>query len=234
MTKENFLFAIIGILAGFMGGFFFANSVNQGAMSPAMAPAASAGQTAGLPSGHPAVPGAPGGGAIPEVQAAIDNAKQNPTDFEAQMKAAELYYQIQRFDGAIEFLKKANELQPDNYEVVVNLGNSYFDAGRYEDAEKSYGKALDKKPDDLNVRTDLGLTFLFRDTPNYDRAIQEFKRVLDADPNHVQALQNLTVAYTKKSDKANATSTLAKLEQVDSANTAITKLREEIQKMGSK
>jgi tetratricopeptide (TPR) repeat protein len=218
-----------------MGGFFFANSVNQGAMSPAMAPAASAGQqTAGLPSGHPAVPAAPGGGAIPEVQAAIDNAKQNPTDFEAQMKAAELYYQIQRFDGAIEFLKKANELQPDNYEVIVNLGNSYFDAGRYEDAEKSYGKALDKKPDDLNVRTDLGLTFLFRDTPNYDRAIQEFKRVLDADPNHVQALQNLTVAYTKKSDKANATSTLAKLEQVDSANTAITKLREEIQKMGSK
>jgi tetratricopeptide (TPR) repeat protein len=235
MTKENILFAIIGILAGFMGGFFFANSVNQGAMSPAMAPAASAGQqTAGLPSGHPAVPGAPGGGAIPEVQAAIDNAKQNPTDFEAQMKAAELYYQIQRFDGAIEFLKKANELQPDNYEVIVNLGNSYFDAGRYEDAEKSYGKALDKKPDDLNVRTDLGLTFLFRDTPNYDRAIQEFKRVLDADPNHVQALQNLTVAYTKKSDKASATSTLAKLEQVDAGNTAITKLREEIQKMGSK
>lgn len=234
MTKENILFAIIGILAGFMGGFFFANSVNQGALSPAMSAGATAGQTAGLPSGHPAVPGAPGGGAIPEVQAAIDNAKQNPTDFDAQMKAAELYYQIQRFDGAIEFLKKANELQPDNYEVVVNLGNSYFDADRYDEAEKAYSKALEKKPDDLNVRTDLGLTFLFRGTPDYDRAIQEFKRVLNADPNHVQALQNLTVAYTKKSDKASATSTLAKLEQVDSGNAAITKLREEIQKMGSK
>jgi tetratricopeptide (TPR) repeat protein len=231
MTKENILFAIIGILAGFMGGFFFANSVNQGAMVPAPSGAQ---QTAGLPSGHPAVPGAPGGGAVPEVQAAIDNAKQNPNDFDAQMKAAELYYQIQRFDGAIEFLKKANELQPDNYEVIVNLGNSYFDAEKYEDAEKTYSKALDKKPTDLNVRTDLGLTFLFRGTPNYDRAIQEFKRVLDADPNHVQALQNLTVAYTKKSDKANASGTLARLEQVDSANTAIAKLREEIGKLGSK
>lgn len=231
MTKENVLFVVIGVLAGFMIGFFFANSVNQNSMlaQPGMPQS-----VAGLPSGHPAVPGDNGGGAIPEVQAAIDKAKQNPTDFEAQMKAAELYYQIQRFDGAVEFLKKANELQPENYDVIVNLGNAYFDASRYEDAEKTYAKALDKKPDDLNVRTDLGLTFVFRDDPNYDRGAQEFKRVLDADANHVQALQNLTVAYTKKSDKANATATLARLEQADAVNSSIPKLREEIEKMGSK
>lgn len=230
MTKENILFVIIGLLGGFMVGFFFANSVNQGAQ---VASPAGMQQGAGMPSGHPAVPGA-GGGAVPEVQAAIDKARQNPNDFEAQMKAAELFYQIQRFDGAIEFLKKASELQPENYEVTVNLGNSYFDAERYEDAEKLYTKALTKKPEDVNVRTDLGLTFLFREPPKYDRAMQEFKRVLDADPNHVQALQNLTVAYTKTSDKANASATLARLEQVDAGNTAIPKLREEIEKTASK
>ena len=234
MTKENVLFIIIGLLGGFMVGFFFANSVNQGVATGTAAVQAGVPQAAGMPSGHPAIPGAAGGGAIPEVQAAIDKARQNPTDFEAQMKAAELYYQIQRFDGAIEFLKRANELQPDNYEVLVNLGNSYFDASKYEDAEKSYAKALDKKPDDLNVRTDMGLTFLFRDNPNYDRAITEFKRVLDTEPAHVQALQNLTVAYTKKSDKAGATATLARLEQADGANEAIPKLRTELEKLGSK
>jgi tetratricopeptide (TPR) repeat protein len=170
---------------------------------------------------------------VPEVQAAIDNAKQNPTDFDAQLKAAELYYQIQRFESAIEYLKAASELQPDNYDVLVNLANANFDAGRYEEAEKIYTKALVKKPDDLNVRTDLGLTFIFRETPNYDRAVQEFKRVLDVDSNHVQALQNLTVAYTKKSDKAAATETLARLEQVDATNNAISKLRDEIQKITS-
>ncbi len=230
MTKENILFVIIGILGGFMVGFFYANTVNQSAMAPTQ-PGVQ--QNAGMPSGHPAVPGA-NGGAIPEVQAAIDNARKNPTDFEAQMKAAELYYQIQRFDGAVEFLEKANELKPDDREVIVNLGNSYFDAGRYEDAEKTYSKALTKKPDDVNLRTDLGLTFLFRDPPNYDRATQEFKRVLEADANHVQALQNLTVAYTKTSEKASAAATLVRLEQVDPANTAIPKLREEIEKVASK
>ena len=233
MSKENILFIVIGLLAGFMIGFFFANSVNQGAMVPSMAGPGTQAQNAALPSGHPAVPGA-NGGSVPEVQAAIDRAKQNPTDFDAQLKAAELYYQIQRFDSAIEFLKKAAELQPENYDVLVNLANANFDAGRYEEAEKVYTKALAKKDDDLNVRTDLGLTFIFRDKPNHDRAIQEFKRVLEADPNHVQALQNLTVAYSKKSDKENAAATLARLEQVDAANSAIPKLREELQKIEAK
>ena len=234
MTKENILFIVIGLLGGFIVGFFFANSVNQGAMLSGT-PTVATQSAAGLPSGHPAVNGSgSGGGAIPEVQAAIDKAKQNPDDFDAQIKAAELYYQIQRFDGSIEFLKRASELQPDNYDVMVNLGNAYFDSSKYEEAEKAYSKALAKKPDDLNVRTDMGLTFVFRDKPDYDRAIKEFTQVLDSDPNHVQALQNLTVAYTKKSDKANANATVARLEKVDSGNEALSKLKEEIQKIGTK
>lgn len=237
MTKDNILFIVIGLLAGFMIGFFFANSVNQGALlSTPSTPAAgmpSSGMPQGgtLPEGHPAVPGSGGGGSIPEVQAAIDKAKQSPNDFDAQMKAAELYYQIQRYDGAIEFLRKANEIRPDDYGALVQLGNVCFDAGKYDDAEKVYIKALAKKPDDVNVRTDLGLTYVFRDDPNYDRAIQEFKKVLDKDPNHTQALQNLTVAYTKKSDLAGASATLAKLEAVDAQNTSIPRLKEEIQKL---
>ena len=80
----------------------------------------------------------------------------------------------------------------------MHLGNAYFDLEKYEEAEKWYTSALSKKDDDVNVRTDLGLTFIFRDKPNYDRAIQEFRRSLELDPNHPETLQNLTVAYTKK------------------------------------
>lgn len=230
MTKENLLFTVIGLLLGGMIGFFFANSINYGSVigQPPVAGATAPG--GGLPSGHPSVPDS-GSGSTMEIQAAIDRARENPKDVQAQLKAAELYYQIQRFEGAIEFLKKANELEPENYEVIVNLGNAYFDAGKYEDAEKWYTNALAKKPDNSDVRTDLGLSFIFREKPNYDRAVTEFKRVLDADPAHVQALQNLTVAYTKKSDRVNASETIARLEKVDPTNTALTKLREEIEKL---
>lgn len=161
----------------------------------------------------------------------INKAKAEPDNFEAQINAADLNYQVQKFEAAAEFLKQANKLKPEDYETVVNLGNAYFDANKYEEAEKSYSAALAKKPEDVNVRTDLGLTFIFRDPPNYDRAVETFLRSLETDPNHIQTLQNLTVAYTKKGDPAKAKSTLARLETTDSTNSSIAKLREEIQKL---
>src|SRR5215213_8239847 len=161
MNKENILFGIIGLLAGLIVGFFFANSVNQSAQTRAITTTQLS--SAGLPEGHPAPQGNNGGGPIPEVQAALEKAKQNPSDIEAQVRAAELYYRIQQFDPAIEFLKKANNLQPDNYEVLVQLGNVNFDADKYAEAEKWYMAALAKKQDDADVRTDLGLTFIFRE-----------------------------------------------------------------------
>ncbi len=234
MTKDNFLFGIIGLMAGLIIGFTVANKVNQDALTR-VAPATS-NPNSNVPPGHPPIGESDptGGGMQPQVQAAIENARQNPDDFEAQLKAAELYYQIQKFDGAIEFLKKANKLKPDDYETLINLGNTYFDSGNYADAEKWYSAALAKKPDDINVRTDLGLTFIFREPPDYDRAIKEFARSLEKDPNHIQTLQNLTVAYTKKGDAAKAKETLARLETADASNSAIPKLREEIAKIDSK
>lgn len=237
MTKENFLFGILGLFLGLIIGFMFANSVNQSAVTQkpgAMTQMPGAvSQNPNMPPGHPEIPGT-GAAMSPQVQVLIDRAKAEPDNFEAQIKAAEVFYQIQRYEGAIEYLKQANKLKPDDYETIVNLGNSYFDAGNYAESEKWYSSALAQKPDDINVRTDMGLTFIFREPPNYDRAIQEFTRSLEQDPNHPQTLQNLTVAYTKKGDAPRAKDTLARLEGVDSTNAAIPKLREEIQKLETK
>jgi tetratricopeptide (TPR) repeat protein len=235
MNKENILFGVVGLLAGLIIGFMFANSVNQSAVNMATTTAVGKTQSNSLPPGHPDVPGGSDTASsqsqamTPAVQATIDKAKSEPENFDAQMKAAEVYYQIQKFDGAIDFLTKANKLKPDDYGVIVQLGNANFDADKYPEAEKWYTAALAKKADDVNVRTDLGLTFVFRDPPNYDRAIQEFKKSLETDPNHIQTLQNLTVAYSKKGETANAKATLAKLESVDPSNSAIARLREDIE-----
>lgn len=234
MNKENILFCVVGLLAGLIIGFVFANSVNQRATATGAPMTAAAGMPANsaIPPGHPEIgAGQPGqtGGAMPaQTQAVIDKAKQSPKDFDAQVAAAEFYYQINRYEEAITFLKAAHELKPDNREVVVHLGNASFDGDKYEDAEKWYTDALASQPDDVSVRTDLGLTFIFRNPPNYDRAIQEFTRSLSIDPKHVQTLQNLTVAYTKKGDMAKANETLAKLTAVDPGNQAISKLKSEI------
>jgi tetratricopeptide (TPR) repeat protein len=236
MSKDNILFGIIGLLAGLIIGFMFANSVNRNGFLAT--PTASTAANSALPPGHPDLGNSSqqdqqqGQMGAPEVQAAIEKARKEPDNFDAQVNAAKLYYQIQRFDGAIEFLKRANQLKPDDYDTVVQLGNANFDSDKYDEAEKWYTQALSKKPDDVDVRTDLGLTFMFRQPPNYDRAIQEFKRSLETNPKHPQTLQNLVVAYTKKGDIDKANSTLDQLQSVDAQNPAISKLRDDIRNAG--
>jgi len=237
MNKENVLFGIVGLLLGLIVGFMFANSVNKTSSLAVgnVPPSAMTAQNGQMPEGHPQVPGGmPQGASMQEVQAAVEKAKAEPDNFDAQIKAADLYNQVGKYDDSITYLKNANKLKPDDYETIVNLGNVSFDGEKFEEAEKWYSQALAKKPDNVDVRTDLGLTYIFRQPPNYDRAIEEFEKSLKTDASHIQTLQNLTVAYTKKGDAAKAKETVAKLEAVEPTNSAITKLKEEIKKIESK
>jgi tetratricopeptide (TPR) repeat protein len=149
---------------------------------------------------------------------AIDKAKQQPNDYDAQMTAADLYYQIQRFDDAATFYEAAAKLKPSEVEPLIKAGNANFDGEKYADAEKWYLLALAKKPNDINVRTDLGLTFFLREPRDIDRAIKEYKTSLALDPNHKITLQNLALAYKEKGDKTNFDATAEKLRAVDPNN----------------
>lgn len=182
MSRENILFAIIGVLLGFIVGFMFASSMSQkAAMQPAVA------GTQGLPADHPPVSGqnAPNSQAtFEQVQAALQQARNEPKNFEAQIKAADLYYQIQRFDQAIEYLLKANELQPTDYRTVVLLGMVNLDAGHYDTAEKWYRAAMKMKPDDVMVLAGLADTTLKkRDAKGAEDAIARWEKV---DPNNAE------------------------------------------------
>lgn len=231
MKKESLVFGITGLTAGLVIGFWFANSINQTGITAASATASDVSSDAPIPAGHPDIgqtTEGSGGAAQVAVQESIDAAKAAPGDFDAQLKAADVYSRIGRYDEALAYLSIAIKLRPEHRETMVSLGNTYFDAEKYDDAEKWYTAALAKKADDADVRTDLGLIFVFRDPPNYDRAIQEFNRSLATNPNHIQTLQNLTVAYSKKDDAVKANETLGKLEGFDPQNKALPKLREDI------
>ncbi|HEX8774921.1 MAG TPA: tetratricopeptide repeat protein [Pyrinomonadaceae bacterium] len=237
MNKENVLFSIIGLLLGCIIGFIFANSVNQRGVAPASTAATEGSrQNSNLPPDHPVVPSnavADQEGMQAQVTEQIQQARNDPNNFDAQVKAADLYYQIHRFDQAIEFLLKANQLRPDDYGTIVKLGNSNFETGNYETAEKWYTAALLKNPEDINVRTDLGLTFFLRDPPDYERAIREYRGSLQRDPRHEQSLQNMVVALTRTGNAREAEETLARLQEVNPTNEAISKLRSDIDALKS-
>ena len=178
MSRENILFAIIGLLLGFIVGFMFASSMAQkNAMQPAAAGA--------LPADHPPVGGQQGQQNAPnpqamqaQVQASLEKARSEPQNFDAQLQAADLYYQIQRFDQAIEYLLKANTLKPTDYKTVVLLGVVNLDAQHYDQAEKWYRAALKMKSDDVMVLAGLAATTLQKgDAKAAEDAIAQLEKV---------------------------------------------------------
>jgi len=177
MSRENLLFAIIGLLLGFIVGFMFASSMSQ---KQAMQQQAAVGSQS-LPSDHPPVgaQNAPNPQAMQaEVTASLEKARNEPKNFEAQIKAAQLYYQIQRFDQAIEYLLKANQLRPTDYQTVVTLGLVNLDAGHYDTAEKWYRAALKMKSDDVIVLAGLAATTLEKgDAKAAEDAIAQLEKV---------------------------------------------------------
>jgi tetratricopeptide (TPR) repeat protein len=182
MSRENILFAIIGILLGFIVGFMFASSMSQKQASQQMAATSQ-----GLPADHPPVSGGGGqSGADPQavraqVSESLEKARNEPNNFDAQIKAAQLYYQIQRYDQAIEFLLKANTLKPTDYQTVVALAVTNLDAGHYETAEKWYHAAMKIKPDDVMVLAGLADTTLKKgDAKAAEQAIAQLEKI---DPN---------------------------------------------------
>ena len=179
MSRENLLFAIIGILLGFIVGFMFASSMSQ-KQATQLAGAASQ----GLPADHPPIAGG-GGQNAPDPQAMraevagqLEKARNEPNNFDAQIKAAQLYYQIQRYDQAIEFLLKANTLKPTDYQTVVALAVTNLDAEHYDTAERWYRAAMKMKSDDVMVLAGLADTTLKKgDAKAAEDAIAKLEKV---------------------------------------------------------
>ncbi len=228
------MFGVFGLIVGLVIGFVGANSLNR-SQAGQIVQAPMGGLTATAPAGNPNLPadhppiGTSGadqpasGESQAQVTAAIEKAKQEPKNYEAQMTAADLYYQIQRYEDAAKLYEIAAKLKPGENEPVIKAGNAYFDGEKYEQAEKWYLQALQKKPKDINVRTDLGLTFFLRTPRDIDRAIKEYKTSIETDPDHEITLQNLALAYTENGDKDSLVKTLERLKKINPNNPVIKK-----------
>src|SRR5438094_10332103 len=185
MTRENLLFAIIGILLGFIVGFLLANSINQRDFAARLG-AAPGQQSQNLPPNHPPISGDQTGEGgqqmLASVQTAMKQARENPNDFEAQVPAAKLEYQIQRFDQAIEYLLAANKLKPDDALVLAMLGQVNMDAKHYDAAVKWYKAALVKKPGDITTLD--GYCFVLLQTGDAKNAEQNIDKLAKIDPTN--------------------------------------------------
>lgn len=247
--KQKLLYTFAGVVIGCIIGFVATNSINQryGAATVSQAGATNTTATSDGDASNPnlapvdeatlaAATRASGGDpnqphAIANVQAVIQQARNEPANFEAQMAAGDLFAQIRRFEQAVEYYGHAHQAKPDAFDPLVRLGASNFELKRFEEAGRWFGTALERQPDNADVRADLGLSYFSRTPPDADRAIQEYRKVLEANPKHEATLQNLTAALIFKRDREEARAALARLEAVNPQSQAIPVFRTDIDKL---
>jgi tetratricopeptide (TPR) repeat protein len=241
MNKPNYLYGIIGLLAGILIGYIGTDSINK-TNRPATTGGGPAATSNTLPPDHPPTgatgatgdsSGATGSGSNAgpqaEVMAVIERARKEPGNFEAQMQAADLFRQIDRFDGALEFYESAFKTRPKDFKLLVALGDTNFELKRFEEAERWYQSAVKQNPNDATVRNDLGLSFYLRSPRDLDRAITAYREALKIDSRYEKSLQNLTQALIDKGEKGAAGETLMRLEEVNPNNKALAPLRSQLQ-----
>jgi tetratricopeptide (TPR) repeat protein len=231
MTKENVLFIIVGLLLGYVLAFHLVVYVNQNEAAADMAQGG-----AGVPADQAAVPT----NDVKErqrLQSAAEEAARaargDAQNFDAQRKAARAFLDARDFEGAIDFLTRANKLRPDDYETLVQLGHANNAARRHDTAERWFLAALAKRPDDGDVRTELAATYYFRDPPQPDKAMAVLRETLERNPAHIASLHNLAYLLIESKQLEEAEEMLTRLERADPSYPQLPGLREELRKARS-
>ena len=242
----------LGVVLGFLAGFFLANGINRAEgdkLRTEIASARAGGAEQGGGAGKAQKASAPGGElsqAVSEEQMrnAVAKADQTPQDAELQKKVGQglLMYASETgnasylTDGA-RILKRAHELDPKDYKTTVMAADAQFlverqgggDTKMIAEARRLYEAALDAKPEDAIVRTKLGLTYFYDRPPNAQRAVVEYRRALQSDPRQEMALQSLAAALIETGGLDEAARRLDELEKVNPSNAELAGLRAQLE-----
>jgi tetratricopeptide (TPR) repeat protein len=218
VNKNKYLAGLIGLAIGFGFAFYFTQKLNKEGSSVA------SGQAAGMPG--PA--GAPGQQAMMgQVQQTIERARGNPKDFQAQVEAAKVFHQIGRDAETIDYLEKAYAIDPMKFSELKAdsfIGQYYFEQKKYSESEMWFNRAIKADPGEPDLYVALAETYVEREPPSPDKAIEQIQLALKLDGKNGHALRHLVEAYALKKDARAAEQTFNRLKETDPSNDGISKL----------
>ena len=251
VDKSRILYALAGLAAGLVIGFFVTNSLNRGELDRMRGEVARArtadaqGTSAEESRPRAGVTGAPASLTEEEIRGAIATADARPDDLYLQRNlglslfryagqvagdAANVFY----LEDVVRLLKRSYAANRDDHEVtsalavtLLNIGQT-ADPSRMAEAREFYAESLRLKPDDVGARAGLGMTYFLGRPSDPERAISEYRRALAQDPRHELALQNLAAALIAANRRDEAQQRINELQAINPANAALPNLRAQL------
>lgn len=173
MKHKQIAFGVVGLLIGFVLGFFVNKAlVEPSAAAPAQASAAASGQ---LPEGHPPID------ALQEIQELEQHAKEHPDHADVKIRLGNSYYNMGRYDVAIGWYESALQLEPNNVDVNNDLATCYFATGDASKAIELLQKSLQLEKDNPVALQNLG--WFYFSTNNYPAAIENWEKLIAVHPD---------------------------------------------------
>ena len=135
MTRDNGLFLVIGLLAGFIGGYLVHEEM-AARQPPRIVPSVAAATTGGSNPATGGTAAAPAGGAtgapmMAEITRLKQLIQQNPNDADAIVTLANLHFDIQDWGAARELYERYDKLKPGNPDVITDLGVCFSGQGDF-------------------------------------------------------------------------------------------------------
>lgn len=119
----------------------------------------------------------------------------------------------QDYDKAIEYLKKAIELNPDLEDAHLELGFLYYKKQLFDLERREYEEALRINPKNTDALFYLATNM--ETMGEYDEAIRIYERIVSLDPHDGDAYYELGLAYLAKGEKAKTLKVCNLLQRID-------------------
>ena len=119
----------------------------------------------------------------------------NPDSYGLCNNIGNIYSEKKDFDSAEKYYLRALSLNPEYPKALNNLANRYFKKGNMKEAEKLYVAASEKDPGFIDPVLNLGHLYFISE--HYDEAVIKYKRVLELNPDHEQARNNLNIIESR-------------------------------------
>jgi len=190
MKREPVVFAVAGIIFGFVLGYMVAS------WDSAPRPVAAAGSSAPSVAGKSALPadgpGPHGAGASPldpnEVKALESLAARDRSNVQARIELGNLLMDHSQFDQAVRWYREALALEPGQADVLVDLGACLVNGGKAAEGLVEFDKALKLDPGHKKALFNKGIALM--ETGKPQDAVAVWEGLLKRFPNDPQ-LQSL-------------------------------------------